>query len=52
MYRDRTYTLTGSEAYYFAEVASILSQKLASRNRQIVRYQPASILAYFLHLSK
>jgi uncharacterized protein YbjT (DUF2867 family) len=44
------YTLTGSIAYSFTEVASILSQELANGDCRIIRYQPASILAYFLHL--
>ena len=48
-YRDRKYTLTGAQAYSFAEVASILSQELADGNRTI-QYQPASILAYWVHL--
>lgn len=52
-YRDRTYTLTGPEADDFAEVANILSQELASSDdRRTIKYQPASILAYCLHLSK
>jgi uncharacterized protein YbjT (DUF2867 family) len=49
-YRDRTYTLTGPEAYSFAEVASILSQELVSGSRRTIKYQPASIVAYCLHL--
>ncbi|AFY92521.1 NAD(P)H-binding protein [Chamaesiphon minutus] len=46
-YRGKTYTLTGIAAYSFVEVASILSQEL---DRRTIRYQPASILAYCLHL--
>jgi uncharacterized protein YbjT (DUF2867 family) len=49
-YRGQTYTLTGPEAYSFAEVASILSQELSHGDRRTIKYQPASILAYGWHL--
>lgn len=45
-HQQQIYTLTGSEALTFAEVARILSAEL---DRSIV-YQPASIPAYALHL--
>jgi uncharacterized protein YbjT (DUF2867 family) len=54
-YQGQTYTLTGPTAHSFAEVASILSQELASSGNEycrIIRYQPASILDYFVHLFK
>ncbi len=44
----QAYTLTGPEAISFVSVAEILSSVV---NREI-RYQPASILAYFLHLKR
>jgi uncharacterized protein YbjT (DUF2867 family) len=49
-YRDRTYTVTGSEAFSFTEVASILSQELDRDEPRTIYYQPASISAYCLHL--
>jgi uncharacterized protein YbjT (DUF2867 family) len=49
-YRGQTYTLTGSEAYSFTEVASILSQELARNEPRTIHYQPASIPAYCVHL--
>jgi uncharacterized protein YbjT (DUF2867 family) len=51
-YQGQTYTLTGPEADSFTEVANILSQELSHRERRTIEYQPASILAYFLHLFK
>jgi uncharacterized protein YbjT (DUF2867 family) len=49
-YQGQIYTLTGPEAFSFVEVASLLSQELAGSENRIIRYQPASILAYFYHL--
>jgi len=45
-HQGRTYTLTGPEPLSFADAAGILSRAM---NRAI-RYQPASIPAYFSHL--
>ncbi len=45
-HQAQTYTLTGSEALSFDQVASILSDEI---NRAIA-YQPASIPSYCLHL--
>ncbi len=42
----KTYTLTGPEAFSFQEIASMLTEELG----RPIRYQPASIAAYFLHL--
>jgi uncharacterized protein YbjT (DUF2867 family) len=44
----QAYTLTGPEALYFEEVAALLTQALGER----VRYVPASILGYLLHLRR
>jgi uncharacterized protein YbjT (DUF2867 family) len=51
-YHKQAYTLTGSEATSFAEIAKILSQELSGIEERIIRYQPASILAYLWHLSR
>jgi len=42
----KTYTLSGPEAISFQEIASMLTEELGRH----IRYQPASIAAYFLHL--
>lgn len=47
-HQGRVYTLTGPEALSFADAASLLSHEL---NRTI-RYQPASVPAYFFHLRR
>ena len=44
----RAWTLTGPRAYTFAEVATLLSGAL----RRSIRYEPASIPGYLLHLRR
>jgi uncharacterized protein YbjT (DUF2867 family) len=51
-YRRQIYTLTGSEAISFGEVARILSQELSGAEDRTIHYQPASISAYLWHLSR
>jgi uncharacterized protein YbjT (DUF2867 family) len=51
-YCGQTYTLTGSEAISFAEVAMMLSQELSGSQQRTIQYQPASILGYMWHLSQ
>jgi len=45
-HRGQTYTLTGPEPLSFADAAAILSRETS----RAIRYQPASIPAYFHHL--
>lgn len=45
-HRGQTYTLTGSQALSFKQVAHILSDELA----RTIQYQPASIPRYMAHL--
>lgn len=47
-HRGRTYTLTGPEPLSFADAARIISLEI----KQTIRYQPASVAAYFLHLRR
>jgi uncharacterized protein YbjT (DUF2867 family) len=51
-YCGQTYTLTGSEAVSFVEVARILSEELSGSQQRTIQYQPASILGYLWHLSR
>ena len=46
VHRSAGYTLTGSQAVGFEEVAAVLTRELG----RPIRYQPASILAYLRHL--
>ena len=45
-HRSAGYTLTGSQAVDFEEVAAVLTRELG----RLIRYQPASVLAYMRHL--
>ncbi len=45
-HRSAGYTLTGSQAVDFDEVAAVLTRELG----RPIRYQPASVLAYLRHL--
>ena len=45
-HRSAGYTLTGSQAVDFAEVAAVLTRELG----RPIRYQPASVLGYIRHL--
>jgi len=47
-HQSQTYTLTGSEPLSFADAAGILSRETA----RVIRYQPASIPAYCVHLRR
>ncbi len=47
-YKDQTYTFTGPESISFTDAAAILSHEIG----RTIRYQPASIPAYFLHLKR
>lgn len=47
-HQGQAYTLTGPEALSFSDAAGILSSELS----ETIRYQPASIPAYFLHLRR
>lgn len=47
-HRGQAYTLTGPEALSFSDAARLLSTELA----RTIRYQPATIPAYFAHLRR
>ncbi|MBI2395974.1 MAG: NAD(P)H-binding protein [Deltaproteobacteria bacterium] len=47
-HREKAYTLTGPEAVSFARAAELLSAALG----RMIRYEPASILGYGLHLRR
>lgn len=47
-HREQAYTLTGPEAIGFAEAAALLSKALG----RTVKYEPASMLGYALHLRR
>ncbi len=47
-HRSAGYTLTGSQAVDFEEVAAVLTRELG----RPIRYQPASVLAYVRHLKR